>query len=282
MGDRRQWYRIANLASGPARVDIYDEIGGGDPWLGGGVSAAEFVADLAAVDGDLEVQINSPGGNVFDGLAIYNAIAQRPGNVTTVIDGLAASAASFIAQAGKSRVIAPGAMVMIHGAQGLCVGNEADMRETADLLAKASGNIAGIYAAHSGRPADSWHAAMDAETWYTAQEAIDAGLADALAERPAARDATQTAATWARELRAQARKVLGLDQDGPPEPAAPPAEPEAPPAPPEPPAEPEADPVIPDGQHDEDPVPDMQMHAAFLELTDEQFENIRAALEEAQ
>lgn len=281
MGDRRQWYRIANLASGPARVDIYDEIGGGDPWFGGGVSAADFVAELAAIDGDLEVHINSPGGNVFDGLAIYNAIAQRPGNVTTVIDGLAASAASFIAQAGKTRVVAPGAMVMIHGAQGLCVGNEADMRETADLLAKASGNIAGIYAAHSGRPAGDWLAAMDTETWYTAQEAIDAGLADELAERPAARDATQNAAAWARELRAQARKVLGLGPDGAVPPGVPPDPPEPEPVP-DPAPEPPPDPVAPDGQHDTDPVPDTAMHTAFWELTDDQFNNIRAALEETQ
>jgi ATP-dependent Clp endopeptidase proteolytic subunit ClpP len=210
MRDRRDWYRIANLADapGPVRVDIYDEIGAGDPWSGGGVSASEFVADLAGVKGDLEVHINSPGGSVFDGLAIYNAIAQRPGNVTTVVDGLAASAASFIAQAGKTRIVAPGAMVMIHDAHGLCIGNEADMTETAALLAKASSNLAGIYAAHSGRPAFEWRQAMQAETWYTAQEAVDAGLADRVAERPAAAETVTTAAAWARELRAEARRVL--------------------------------------------------------------------------
>ncbi|NUS26052.1 MAG: Clp protease ClpP [Streptomyces sp.] len=176
------WYRVLrNDSGGPTRVDIYDEIGGS--WLFGGVSAADFVAELAQINGDLEVHINSPGGDVFDGLAIYNSLAQRPGNVTTVVDGLAASAASFIAQAGKIRVIAPGAMMMIHDAAGMCYGNAADMRELAELLDKVSDNLASIYADRTGR-ADGWRDAMKAETWYTADEAVAAGLAHKVAERP--------------------------------------------------------------------------------------------------
>jgi ATP-dependent Clp endopeptidase proteolytic subunit ClpP len=177
------WYRVVrNDAGGPTRVDIYDEIGGS--WLFGGVSAVDFVNELAQINGDIEVHINSPGGDVFDGLAIYNSLAQRPGNVTTIIDGLAASAASFIAQAGKVRMIAPGAMMMIHDAAGMCMGNASDMRELADLLDKVSDNLASIYADHSGR-ADGWRDAMRAETWYTADEAVAAGLAHRVAERPA-------------------------------------------------------------------------------------------------
>lgn len=178
------WFRVLrnDAATGPTRVDIFDEIGGGG-WFGGGVTAIDFVAQLAAIDGDIEVHLNSPGGDVFDGLAIYNALAQRPGNVTTVVDGLAASAASFIAMAGKTRLACPGSMFMIHEAAGLCMGNAADMRELAELLDKVSDNIAGIYAEHSGR-ADGWRDAMRAETWYTADEAVTAGLAHRLAERP--------------------------------------------------------------------------------------------------
>lgn len=177
------WFNVVrNDASGPTRVDIYDEIGGGG-WYSEGVGAADFVATLASIEGDLEIHINSPGGDVFEGLAIYNSIAQRPGNVTTVVDGHACSAASFIAQAGKIRIIAPGAMMMIHDASGLCIGNSADMRELAELLDKVSDNIASIYAEHSGTP-DGWRQAMQAETWYTADEAVAAGLADRLAERP--------------------------------------------------------------------------------------------------
>lgn len=192
-GAPNSWYRITNEAGAPTRVDIYDEIGGGD-WWSSGVTAVDFVAELAGITGDLEVHINSPGGDVFDGLAIYNALAQRTSNVTTIVDGLAASAASFIAQAGKTRVMSPGAMMMIHDAAGLCVGNAADMRELADLLDKVSDNLADIYAAHSG-VADGWRDAMRAESWYTAQEAVDAGLAHRVAERPAS-EALEAAARF--------------------------------------------------------------------------------------
>lgn len=178
------WFRVLRNdgGTGPTRIDIYDEIGGGG-WFNEGVSAIDFVAQLAAIQGDLVVHINSPGGDVFDGLAIYNSLAQRPGNVTTVVDGLAASAASFIAMAGKTRMVCPGAMFMIHEAAGLCMGNAADMRELADLLDKVSDNLAGIYAERSGR-ADGWRDAMKKETWYTADEAVAAGLAHRVAERP--------------------------------------------------------------------------------------------------
>lgn len=183
------WYRIRAEAeagaSGPARVDVYDEIGGS--WFSDGVSAGDFVAELAAIPAsrELHVHINSPGGDVFDGIAIYNAIAQRPGPVTTIVDGLAASAASFIAQAGKERVVSPGSMLMIHDASGICIGNSADMREVAELLDQVSGNLADIYAAHTGRPAAGWRESMQAETWYKASQAVEAGLADRLLERPA-------------------------------------------------------------------------------------------------
>ncbi|WP_145877538.1 head maturation protease, ClpP-related [Streptomyces sp. BK340] len=177
------WYRvIRNTAGGPTRVDIYDEIGGS--WLSEGVTAVDFIAELGQISGDLEVHINSPGGDVFDGIAIYNSLAQRPGNVTTVVDGLAASAASFIAQAGTTRVVAPGAMMMIHDASGACFGNAGDMRDLAELLDKVSDNLASIYADRAGGDAEGWRTAMRTETWYTADEAVKAGLAHRVAERP--------------------------------------------------------------------------------------------------
>lgn len=179
---RASWYRVIRNDAGPTRVDIYDEIGGS--WLFGGVSAVDFVNELAQIAGDIEVHVNSPGGDVFDGMAIYNSLAQRPGNVTVVVDGLAASAASFIAMAGRTRVMAPGSMMMIHDASGVCMGNSADMRDLADVLDKVSDSIAGIYASATGR-ADGWRDAMQRETWYTADEAVAAGLAHKLAEQPA-------------------------------------------------------------------------------------------------
>lgn len=191
-GQARDWYRIVSLDDdGPARIDVFDEIGGGG-WFSDGVTAAGFVEQLAAIPAAraLEIHINSPGGDVFDGLAIYNSIAARPGPVTTVVDGLAASAASFIAQAGKTRLASPGSMLMIHDASGLCIGNAADMRELAGLLDQVSGNLADIYAAHAGGTAAAWREAMVAETWYKAADAVEAGLADRLAERPAPAGAT--------------------------------------------------------------------------------------------
>jgi ATP-dependent protease ClpP protease subunit len=170
----RRWYKIGNQAAGaPTQVNIFDEIS----WWG--ISAQEFVDELAGITGDIEVHINSPGGDAFDGITIYNALAARPG-VTTVVDGIAASAASVIAMAGSTRSMSPGSMMMIHDALALCVGNAADMRETAGLLDKVSDSIAGVYAKHAGKTTAEWRQAMVAEGWYTAQEAVDAGLAHKL------------------------------------------------------------------------------------------------------
>jgi len=195
-GDRvRHWYRIANQASGGVtQVNIFDEIS----WWG--ISAQQFIEELALIDGDVEVHINSPGGDAFDGIAIYNALAARPG-VTTVADGLAASAASVIFMAGQKRLASPGSMVMIHDALALCIGNAADMRETAGLLDKVSDNLAEVYAAHTGTPAAGWRTVMQSEGWYTAQEAVDAGLAHELAARPGGDGGgTAAAAGWDRSV----------------------------------------------------------------------------------
>jgi ATP-dependent protease ClpP protease subunit len=177
---RNDWYRISNAAPGvPAQVMIYDEIG----WFG--VTAQDFVNDLAGVKGDIEVHLNCPGGDVFDGVAIYNAL--KPRNPRVVVDGLAASAASFIAQAAAPGElhIAKNATLMIHDAFSMGIGNAADLRELADLLDQQSDNIASIYAERSGMPVAHWRDAMRGESWYVGQAAVDAGLADALAGEPA-------------------------------------------------------------------------------------------------
>lgn len=171
----KTWYRILNLSSDTAEVAIYDEIG---YW---GVTASDFMAELAGVDvKNLTLRINSPGGDVFDGLAILNSLRNHKATVNVVIDGLAASAASFIAMAGDTVSMSPNSMMMIHEASGFCMGNSQDMRELADLLDKTSANIADIYARRSGRSSEEHRAAMKAETWYADQEAVDAGLADSV------------------------------------------------------------------------------------------------------
>lgn len=167
---------IRAAADGVAEILIYDEIGF---W---GVTARDFMQQLAAIDAPtLRVRINSPGGDVFDGLAIYNALENYPGTVECYVDGLAASAASFIALAGDSVTMAPNAFMMIHKAWGFVIGNSDEMMETAGLLAKVDAQLAALYAEETGKPADEIMALMAAETWFTAEEAKAAGFADAIA-----------------------------------------------------------------------------------------------------
>lgn len=165
----------AATSDAPAEILLYDEIG---QW---GVTAKAFAATLAnAGAGPITVRINSPGGEVFDGLAIYNALKAHPGGVTTQVDGLAASAASYIAMAGSTVSMAESSMMMIHDAWGVVVGNRNDMRQTAATLDKVDGQMAGIYSAKTGKPVAEIAGMMDAETWLTAAEAKDAGFCDAL------------------------------------------------------------------------------------------------------
>src|SRR6266545_35116 len=169
------WYRIVNQTDGDvAEVYIYDEIG----WWG--TTAQRFVDELRQITASrIDLHINSPGGDVFDGIAIYNALLDHQARVEVSVDGLAASAASFIAQAGDRVVMAANAQMMIHKAFGLCIGNDDDMEQMRDMLCRVSSNIAAIYAARSGvGDVEEWLGHMAAETWYGAIEAVAAGLAD--------------------------------------------------------------------------------------------------------
>jgi ATP-dependent protease ClpP protease subunit len=170
----KSWYRVVNATDKtPTRVYIYDEIG---MW---GVDAQEFANEINALDVDeFELHINSPGGDLFDGIAIYNAVKQHPAKVTTFVDALAASAASFIALAGDEVVMTRNATMMIHDGIALTYGNEEAHLYTAGLLSKFSDNIADIYAFNAGGSVEEWRALMREEVWYSAREAVDAGLAD--------------------------------------------------------------------------------------------------------
>lgn len=186
---RTDWYRIENAAdtAGAATVHVYDEIG----YFG--VSAQDFVKDLQAITADrMDVHINSPGGEVFDGIAIMQALKSHKAHVTVIVDSLAASIASVIAMAGDRVVMARNATMMIHDGHGLAIGNAADMREMADLLDKVSDNIASVYAERAGGDVADWRERMRAETWYSADEAVAAGLADEVMPAP---DKTPTD-TW--------------------------------------------------------------------------------------
>lgn len=173
------WYSITNEATADgtpsrAKINIYDAIGG---WFG--TNAADFVTELDALDVDeLEVHVNSPGGAVWDGIAIMNALKAHLARVTVIVDGIAASAASIVAMGGDEVVMAEGSQMMIHRASGGAWGNAAFLRDTAAILDKIDGNLAGIYARRAGGTRESWLELMTAETWYDAAEAVEAGLAD--------------------------------------------------------------------------------------------------------
>lgn len=189
------WYRIQNAAdgdSGSARIDIFDAI---DPW---GVSAQSFVAELNAIDADsIDLHINSPGGDVYDGIAITNALRQHKATVTATVDGLAASAASFIAIGGADVLqMAENSELMIHNAWALVVGDSDDMRDMAGRLDRHNSNVAGIYQSKAGGSVDDWLAAMKAETWYSADEAVEAGLADSVLKIPKKKAAGEGKNSW--------------------------------------------------------------------------------------
>lgn len=188
-----RWYEIRNAGDVEAAdMWIYDEI---SFW---GVSADQFRQDLAAITAPrINLHITSPGGDVFDGVAIYNSIRQHPAYVTARVDGLAASIASVIVQAADERVMLKHSQMMVHDAWGLCVGNARDMLDAAALLEKQNAVIAGIYHERTRGGAaklDKIRKAMADETWMTAEEAVQFGLADRVeapkfqAEPPAASD----------------------------------------------------------------------------------------------
>lgn len=171
------WCRIENAHAEEASVYIFDEIGF---W---GTTAQSFVDQLNGITAPkITVQINSPGGEVFDGVAIHTALAMSKAHVTTFNVGIAASAASFIMMAGDTIKQARNATMMIHEASGLVWGNKREMRQQAELLDKLDNNIADMYAMQAGGSIEDWLAAMERETWYTGKEALAAGLVDEITD----------------------------------------------------------------------------------------------------
>lgn len=169
---------IAETDGTTGKLFLHDVI---DSWGGyWGVSAKEFNTALAEL-GDvsqINLHINSPGGECYEGVAILNALRRHPANVTAIVDGYACSAASFIACGVDEVVMGRNTELMIHDAWGIAIGPASDMHAMGERLDKISANIAGIYADKAGSDADAIREAMLAETWYSAEEAVAAGLAD--------------------------------------------------------------------------------------------------------
>jgi ATP-dependent Clp protease, protease subunit len=166
-----------------AEIWIYEMIGE-DFFSGGGIIADAFRKDLATVKASkIDLHINSPGGDVFDGLAIYNLLKQHPAKITTYIDGIAASIASVIALAGDEVYMAENALFMIHNPRGMVFGESSDMRKRADVLDTARNSISKAYLAKTGKDEQSIFALMDAETWMDASDALDIGFIDGTTEK---------------------------------------------------------------------------------------------------
>lgn len=165
-------------------IYIYDMIVGSDleAAIFGGISPQSFAETLAGMSGPVSLRINSPGGDVFGARAMSQAMREYKGEITAQVDGYAASAASLIAVAADKCVMAPGSLMMIHKAWSLQIGNADDMLATAELLEKIDGTLAGTYAAKSGGDPAKFADMMAKETWFTPQEAKDAGLCDEIIE----------------------------------------------------------------------------------------------------
>jgi ATP-dependent Clp endopeptidase proteolytic subunit ClpP len=169
----RRWYQFRAQDRG-AEIVIYVEIGAF------GLPAKAFLDELKALGpvAELTVRINSPGGSVFDGVAIYNALKRHDARVTVWVDGIAASIASMIAMAGDDVVMPENAMLVLHDPSGLVAGTAADMRAMADALDRMKAGMVAAYRDKSGRDDAEIEALMAAETWLSAAEAVDLGLAD--------------------------------------------------------------------------------------------------------
>ena len=177
--NNQSWYSIKAKANDTAEISIYDEIGF---W---GVSAASFAQDLKDCGNNIKqinLHIHSPGGDVFDGIAIYNLLKNHPANVTVYIDGLAASMASVIAMAGNEVIMPENAMMMIHKPWGIQGGDAEDMRKYADLLDKVENTLIPAYANKTGKTPEELAEMLSAETWLNGKECVEQGFADKLAK----------------------------------------------------------------------------------------------------
>lgn len=182
----KKWYKIQAKSDDVAEISIFGDIG--FSWWDEGVTAAQFKKDFDEIKDseEIHVLINSPGGDVFDGIAIHNIIATERPKVSVEVIGLAASAASIIALAGNTLTMDAASFFMIHNVWSFAMGDAGELRKKADDLDKISGELVNIYEAHSDLSAKEIKEFMDAETWFTAAETVEHGFADESVEHEAA------------------------------------------------------------------------------------------------
>tara|TARA_R110002020_G_scaffold103458_4_gene242262 strand:+ start:687 stop:1721 length:1035 start_codon:yes stop_codon:yes gene_type:complete len=174
---KEKWYNIKNKAGETADVYIFDEIGTY------GVTAQEFISDIKDLKKTpINLRINSLGGDVFDGMAMYNVIKRREAKTTVYIEGIAASIATIIALGADEVVMAENSLFMIHNAWGGTMGEAKDMRKTAETLDKISGELTDIYRKKTGLSTEVLSNMMDEETWLNAEEAYELGFIDTISD----------------------------------------------------------------------------------------------------
>jgi ATP-dependent Clp endopeptidase proteolytic subunit ClpP len=168
-----RWYAIQSTENGSAEISLFDEIGFG------GTSAKEFIAELKKLSGQhIHLRINSVGGSVVEGTAIYNALRRHKGGLTVHVEALAASMASVVAMAGEEVAISDNALLMIHNPWSMSMGDADDLRKEADILDKLKATLVNAYKRKTGMDSEQIAALMDDETWLGAEEAVAMGFAD--------------------------------------------------------------------------------------------------------
>jgi ATP-dependent Clp protease, protease subunit len=203
---------FAEAKDGEDSITIFDMIG--QNWDGTGITAKRIDGALRAIGAkNVTVKINSPGGNVFDGLAIYNLLREHKAKVTVKVMGYAASAASIIAMAGDEIQIAQGAFFMVHKAWGLTIGNEYDHLKSAETFRQIDASMSDIYQARTGQDAKAMKELMDGESWIGARDAVDKGFADSTTEIDSE---TKAEAGQARQITAKRRIDAALAKSGVP------------------------------------------------------------------
>ena len=196
----KQFYRFTKNEAGNSEL-ILEGVIASESWYDDEVSPKQFREELAQHSGDITVRINSPGGDVFAGMQIYNMLKDRENNVTVVVDALAASAASSIAMAGDKIIMNTGSMMMIHKASTIAWGNEDEMLEVIEMLKKVDESIISLYVARTGKSSDEIKELLASETWMTADEAVEMGFADeAIAGKTKLSDIVKNALNFTQEV----------------------------------------------------------------------------------
>lgn len=242
-----KFWKWSNAEASADAELIMEGVIASESWWGDEVTPKMFRDELAERSGAITVRINSPGGDVTAGVAIYNALAEHEGQVTVKVDGLAASAASFIAMAGDKIVMLPGSMMMVHEPWTFAGGNSEDLTQAVEMLKKTTDSMVPLYAARTGQSEEKIRELLKAETWMTADDAVELGFADeAIAAKANVSDSIKNALSYATTVQSavmqpamsmQARKAeVEDDANANEEPVTPPTEEPTPPVE----AEPEA------------------------------------------